>query len=55
MALHNTIHYQRDGILRKKSRKVERLDTRALTLLYDMVETMRAADGAGLAAVQVGI
>jgi peptide deformylase len=55
MALRNIMHYQRDDVLRKKSRKVDRLDSRTLTLLEDMVETMRAADGAGLAAVQVGI
>ena len=55
MALRNIMHYQTDDVLRKKSRKVEKLNNRTLTLLEDMVETMRVADGAGLAAVQVGI
>ncbi len=44
-----------DEILRKKSRPVEQFDQRLWTLLDDMTETMRKADGAGLAAVQVGI
>lgn len=55
MALRNIMHYQNDDVLRKKSRRVEKLNSRTVTLLEDMVETMRAADGAGLAAVQVGI
>jgi len=44
-----------DEILRKVSKKVEKIDDRILTLLDDMAETMRAADGVGLAAPQVGI
>lgn len=44
-----------DEILRKKSRKVEKIDDRLMTLLDDMVETMYENDGIGLAAVQVGI
>lgn len=44
-----------DSILRKKSRKIENIDGRILTLLEDMEETMRDADGIGLAAPQVGI
>ncbi|MBQ2766327.1 MAG: peptide deformylase [Clostridia bacterium] len=43
-----------DPILRKKSRPVEIIDERIKTLAADMVETMRAANGCGLAAVQVG-
>ncbi len=43
-----------DPILRKKSRPVEVIDERIKTLAADMVETMRAANGCGLAAVQVG-
>ncbi|MBQ8510419.1 MAG: peptide deformylase [Clostridia bacterium] len=43
-----------DPILRKKSRPVEVIDDRIKTLAADMVETMRAANGCGLAAVQVG-
>lgn len=41
--------------LRKKSREVEKIDERILTLLDDMAETMYDANGVGLAAPQVGI
>ncbi len=44
-----------DDVLRKTCRPVEAITPRILTLLDDMVETMRAADGVGLAAPQVGI
>ena len=41
--------------LRKKSREVGEITPRIKTLLDDMVETMRDANGCGLAAVQVGV
>ncbi len=44
-----------DPILHKKSRAVDTITPKILTLLDDMTETMRAANGCGLAAVQVGI
>lgn len=44
-----------DDILRKKSREVTVFDKRLHQLLDDMAETMREANGVGLAAVQVGI
>lgn len=44
-----------DDILGKKSRPVEKIDERVLTLLDDMKDTLKKAEGAGLAAVQVGI
>ncbi|MBQ9097980.1 MAG: peptide deformylase [Clostridia bacterium] len=44
-----------DEALRKVCRPVEEITPRTLMLLDDMVETMRAADGVGLAAPQVGI
>ena len=44
-----------DEILRKVCRPVEKITPRTLTLLDDMVETMRGANGCGLAAPQVGI
>ncbi len=44
-----------DDILRKTCRPVETITPRIITLLDDMIETMRAADGCGLAAPQVGI
>lgn len=44
-----------DETLYKKSRKVERFDKRLHDILDDMAETMYNANGAGLAAVQIGI
>lgn len=54
MAIRN-IRTDEDTILRKKSREVEKFDDRLFELLDDMAETMYAADGVGLAAVQVGV
>ena len=44
-----------DETLRKVCRPVEKITPRIITLLDDMIETMRDADGCGLAAPQVGI
>ena len=44
-----------DELLRKTSRPVTEITPRILTLLDDMAETMHAANGCGLAAVQVGV
>ena len=44
-----------DEVLRKTCRPVEEITPRILTLLDDMIETMHAANGVGLAAPQVGI
>ena len=45
-----------DETLRKKSRKVEKIDGRITTILTDMADTLHnAEDGIGLAAPQVGI
>lgn len=44
-----------DPTLRKVSRPVETVTPRIRTLLDDMIETMRAANGCGLAAPQVGV
>lgn len=44
-----------DETLRKVCRPVEQITPRILTLLDDMLETMRAADGCGLAGPQVGV
>lgn len=54
MAIRN-IRTENDEILRKKSREVTEINSRILTLLDDMAETMYEADGVGLAAVQVGV
>jgi len=42
-------------ILRKKSLNVEKVDEELQKLMNDMVETMYAAPGIGLAAIQVGV
>ena len=44
-----------DPLLRKTSRPVEQITPRILQLLDDMTDTMRHANGVGLAAVQVGV
>ena len=44
-----------DDALRKECRKQEKFDLRLAILLKDMADTMYEADGAGLAAPQVGI
>lgn len=54
MAL-RTILNKRDEILYKKCRPVDKFDSKLHTLLDDMKETLYNADGAGLAAPQVGI
>lgn len=54
MAIRNIVLYG-DDILRKKSREVEKFDERLHQLLDDMAETMYKNEGAGLAAVQIGI
>lgn len=44
-----------DETLRKVCRPVDKITPRITRLLDDMIETMRAADGVGLAAPQVGV
>ena len=44
-----------EDTLRKTSREVTEITPRILTLLDDMTETLHKAQGAGLAAVQVGV
>lgn len=44
-----------EEFLRKKSREVTEITPRILTLIDDMTETMREANGCGLAAVQIGV
>ena len=44
-----------DEILRKKSKEVDVINEKILTLLKDMAETMYEANGVGLAAPQVGV
>ena len=54
MALRNIIE-EGDPILRKRCREVGEVNERIQMILDDMVETMRNAQGVGLAAPQVGI
>lgn len=54
MALRNVL-IMGDPILRKKSKTVTNFDQRTAQLLDDMLETMRAHEGMGLAAPQVGV
>ncbi len=44
-----------DPVLRQRAHEVEDFDGRLATLARDMFETMRAAEGVGLAANQVGV
>ncbi len=44
-----------DEVLRKKCEEVKKFDSSLWTLLDDMKETVRAEDGAGLAAPQIGV
>ena len=42
-------------VLRQKAKRVTQIDRAIQKLIDDMIETMRAAPGVGLAAPQVGI
>lgn len=50
-----TIRKKGDEILNKKSKEVLKFDEKLAELLDDMYETMKASDGVGLAAPQVGV
>lgn len=54
MAIRNIVKLG-DPILAKKSRPVEKFDDRLISILDDMKDTLYKAQGAGLAAVQVGL
>ena len=54
MAIRN-IRGAGDEILKKKSKEIEIIDDKLQELIDDMIETMHAANGVGLAAVQVGV
>ncbi|MGX8707062.1 MAG: peptide deformylase, partial [bacterium] len=55
MAIRAIMEIDKDDVLRKHARKVDKFDARLATLLDDMAETMRAGNGLGLAAPQVGV
>ncbi len=48
------IHKYGDPVLREKSIRIEEVDAKMRSLVDDMIETMYAAKGLGLAAQQVG-
>lgn len=49
------IRTEEDPVLKKVSRPVTAFDAKLKLLLEDMKDTMRKADGCGIAAVQIGI
>ena len=56
MAVRKILTIEKDlDILRKVSKNVTAFDARLNALLDDMAETMKKAEGVGLAAIQVGI
>lgn len=55
MAIRRIVILGEDDVLRKHARKVDKFDRRLGILLDDLADTMYDADGAGLAAPQVGI
>ena len=44
-----------DPVLRQKAKKVSKIDSSVQKLIDDMIDTMRAASGVGLAAPQIGV
>src|SRR6058998_117002 len=53
-----TIHLIRhlpDPVLRQKAKRVPKIDTAIRKLIEDMIESMYAASGVGLAAPQIGV
>ena len=55
MAYREIVTLKNEDILRKKCRPVTVFDDRLGSIIDDMVNTMRRADGVGIAAPQVGI
>ena len=54
MAIRN-LRYDKDEILRKRSKEIEVIDDKIKELAMDMMETMHKYEGVGLAGPQVGI
>jgi peptide deformylase len=55
MAVRPIITDQQHSVLRGKAKRVGRIDESIRRLIDDMIDTMRAAPGVGLAAPQVGV
>ena len=49
------IRYLPDPVLRQKAKKVPTIDKSIHKLIEDMIESMYAANGVGLAAPQIGV
>lgn len=49
------VHPHDDKVLRRKCLKVKKIDRSIKLLIEDMMDTMEADEGVGLAAVQVGV
>jgi len=49
------VHIVPDPVLRQKAKRISRIDSSIKKLIDDMIETLRAASGVGLAAPQVGV
>jgi peptide deformylase len=49
------IHTLPDPVLRQKAKRVTKIDDSIRKLIDDMIDTMRAVSGAGLAAPQIGV
>ncbi len=54
MAIRNIVKVG-DDILKKECKPVKEINDKIITLLDDMIETLHEANGAGLAAPQVGV
>lgn len=54
MAVH-PIRFLPDPVLRQKAKRVPRIDGSIHSLIEDMIESMYAANGVGLAAPQIGV
>ena len=54
MAIRKVVKYG-DPVLRQKAKEVHKISKKIQVLIDDMIETMRKANGCGLAAVQVGV
>ncbi len=55
MAILPICRFPEDPVLRRKAKRVSRIDKSIQRLIDDMVETVQQANGVGLAAPQVGV
>jgi peptide deformylase len=55
LEIYTTDNPQHRAVLRTRSRKVQKVTPRLLAVVEELLETMRQANGVGLAAPQVGI